>query len=72
MSSTGLTFGKPARPPDFETRLHFAMQDWRSGIFIIALAIMLQGAGHLNGDTAWFMTFAENYLASSLLSFRPI
>jgi hypothetical protein len=34
-------------------------------MFILALAILLQCAGHLNGDTAWFMTFAENYLAGS-------
>jgi hypothetical protein len=50
------------RPPDLETRLHVVVQDWRFGIFIIALAILQQCAGHLNGDTAWFLTFAEKYI----------
>jgi hypothetical protein len=50
-------------PLDLETRLHVVVQDWRLGIFIIALAILQQCIGHLNWDTAWFLTFAEKYLA---------
>jgi hypothetical protein len=51
------------RPLDLAARLHVVVQDWRLGIFIIALAILQQCVGHLNGDTAWFLTFAEKYLA---------
>jgi hypothetical protein len=65
MNPTETPLTNPVRPQDLETRLHCAVRDWRSGIFILALAILLQCAGHLNGDTAWFMTFAENYLAGS-------
>jgi hypothetical protein len=50
-------------PLALETRLHVVVQDWRLGIFIIALAILQQCVGHLNWDTAWFLTFAEKNLA---------
>jgi hypothetical protein len=50
---------------DIETRCYLLVQDWRVGIVIIALAILQQCVGHLNGDVTWFMTFAEKYLSGS-------
>jgi hypothetical protein len=61
MGSTGFTI--PLSPRGLAARLPLAAQDWRLGLVIIALAILQQCAGHLNGDTAWFITFAEKYLS---------
>ena len=58
MSSTGMSFTSPMRPPDLETRAHTAMRDWRFGFFVIVLAILQQCFGHLNRDAAALMTFA--------------
>lgn len=63
MGSTETPLTNPVRRRDLETRLCLAVQDWRCGAVVLVLAILQQCAGHLNGDTAWFMTFAENYLA---------
>src|ERR1700691_970071 len=49
------------RSLDLESALLRFVQDWRCTSCIIALAVLQQAVGHLNGDDSWFLTFAEKY-----------
>src|SRR6204780_1577974 len=49
------------RSLDLESALLRFVQDWRCTACIIALAVLQQAVGHLNGDDSWFLTFAEKY-----------
>lgn len=46
---------------DLESALPRFVQDWRLTAFIVAVAVIQQTVGHLNGDDSWFLTFAEKY-----------
>ncbi len=65
ISSAGISFSNAAHSPVPPARRRSGLQDWRLCIFIFiaALATAQLWLGHLKGDTAWFMTFAEEYAA---------
>jgi hypothetical protein len=65
ISSAGISFSNAAHSPVLPARRRSGLQDWRLCIFIFiaALATAQLCLGHLKGDTAWFMTFAEEYAA---------
>jgi len=49
-------------PHPTQTGLSNAVRIKLASLVVIALAIAVQSLGHLNGDIAWFMTFAEKFL----------